>query len=466
MTSPNRTAGGPTLFSLFAGAGGLDIGLEDAGFSTLIANDVEAYACRTLEANRDRPPSGTIEFTEWFTSLIDQRCYAKASESELFELHQRISDHELPRPYLSDADVIEGDIRQVESRNLLARAAVGRGELFLVAGGPPCQPFSRAGKRQTVETATGRLFLDFVRGVDEVRPRWFLFENVKGLLLSRTDVLRVACRSCGASTLAPFDTRQLLVAEDGDVEAAASCLECDSQETTYKWDAQRGGSLEIVLAEFERIGYRCTWTVLNAADFGAPQLRERLVVVGSRDEEQFEWPAPTHGRPQDGALQIPLALDTHRTCDWTTMRDALWGEGHRRYGALGADAVLWVKNVVRPHDEPVTWSLDRPSPTVGAHQAAKLALAPFGVPEEQLRRQQWHTLGRRQGDSPPVQVEHAYLSDEELLRLQTFPPGWFLYGTRMERAFQVGNAVPPVLGRALGEAILRASGEEGRERSR
>ena len=112
--------------------------------------------------------------------------------------------------------------------------------------------------------------------------------------------------------------------------------------------------------------------------------------------------------------------------------------------------------MVRPHDEPVCWTLDRPSPTVGAHQAAKLAIAPDGVPEEQILRQQWHTNGHRQGDSPPVNVRHAYLSDAELLILQSFPEDWYLFGTRMQRAFQVGNAVPPKLAEIVGKSIIQA----------
>ena len=78
------------------------------------------------------------------------------------------------------------------------------------------------------------------------------------------------------------------------------------------------------------------------------------------------------------------------------------------------------------------------------------------MPEDQLKRQQWHVLGRRQSDLPAVLVEHEYLSDEELLKLQTFPLGWYLYGTRMQRAFQIGNAVPPVLARAMGQALFMA----------
>lgn len=106
----------------------------------------------------------------------------------------------------------------------------------------------------------------------------------------------------------------------------------------------------------------------------------------------------------------------------------------------------------------MTWSLDRPAPTIGAHQSAKLAIAPNGVPVAQLERQQWHVLGRRQGDTAPVFVEHEYLSDEELLTLQTFPLSWYLHGTRMQRAFQIGNAVPPILAGAVGSALITAMG--------
>jgi DNA (cytosine-5)-methyltransferase 1 len=152
-----------------------------------------------------------------------------------------------------------------------------------------------------------------------------------------------------------------------------------------------------------------------------------------------------------------MALFSHPR-DWTNMHDALWLSGHERYGPLDKTvARLWVKNVVRPHAEPVTWTLDRPAPTIGAHQAAKLAIAPYGVPDEQLSRQQWHVRGHRQGDLPPVFVEHQYLTDRELLTLQSFPEFWYLYGTRMQRAFQIGNAVPVHLAEVVGAAIIESS---------
>jgi DNA (cytosine-5)-methyltransferase 1 len=294
--------------------------------------------------------------------------------------------------------------------------------------------------------------------VRDLRPRWFLFENVKGIAQSKTSVASACCSSCDKQFIVPFADRESLMTEE---TGLLTCPVCTHRGQMHVNTVElRGGSLEIILHEFESLGYKCQNKLLNAADFGAPQSRERLMIVGSRDGERFRWPTPTHANSSSissSGAQLQLEMDAPKK-QWTVVQDVLWRSGHPDFGPLDyKTAVLWVKNVVRPHDEPVTWGLDRPSPTVGAHQAAKLALAPLGVPPEQLLRQQWHTLGRRQGDNPPVHVIHAYLSDEELLRLQTFPASWYLHGTRMERAFQIGNAVPPLLAEAVGRAILQAS---------
>ena len=449
---------GLSLVSLFAGAGGLDIGLEQAGFQTLFANEVEPYATESLRANKLLRSLDAGQFEHWFESRVaPQRCYQKAAPSELAGLRQRLSASLSDRDtYLARAHIEERDVRQLDGALILGASGKKRGEITLLAGGPPCQPFSRAGKRELVECDTGQLFLDFVRLVDEVRPRFFLFENVKGLVLHKADVVTLRCEVCGSESLAAFEDRQAL--KDAE-HASLLCEPCGAHRpAAVIWSKRRAGSQEIIEHEFRRIGYSCTATVLNAADFGAPQSRERLFIVGSRDNEQFAWPKPTHGelvaRPKQPTL---FDLSVGPRLPWRTVNETLYREGHWRYGDLDpARAVLWVKNVVRPHDEPVTWTLDRVAPTIGAHQSAKLAIAPHGVPEEQLFRQQWHVLGRRQGDTKPVMVEHEYLTDEELLRLQTFPTSWYLHGTRMQRAFQIGNAVPPVLARAVGEAIRQA----------
>jgi DNA (cytosine-5)-methyltransferase 1 len=443
----------PRLISLFTGAGGLDLGLENAGFETLVANEIEPSACETLRANQTLSNLPEGGFKAWFSQQAAQRCYKGADPAAMRKLAARLKPAVGSHRYLSEAKIVEKDVREVTSEDLMGLAGVARGELDLIAGGPPCQPFSRAGKRETVETDTGKLFREFVRIVDDLRPRWFLFENVKGLVLSKTELLETACKSCGHTGLVPFELRGEPL-KDGKVP----CRNCAGFKTTIVRRMKRGGSLDIILNEFEAIGYKCYAQVLNAADFGAPQTRERLIIVGSRDQEPFDWPEETHIKGGEKSAQPELFGSVGSRKPWRSMYEALWEKGHFEFGKLDkSKAVLWVKNVVRPHAEPVTWSLDRPSPTIGAHQAAKLAMAPDGIPPEQLARQQWHSLGRRMRDSPPVDVKHAYLSDEELITLQTFPPCWYFYGTRMQRAAQIGNAVPPILAEAVGRAIIAAS---------
>jgi DNA (cytosine-5)-methyltransferase 1 len=446
MLKKNR----PNLVSLFAGAGGLDIGLEQAGFTTVFANEAAPHACETLRTNK-LLRSHQVAFEEWFGLELEKRCHQRISSSALAALRARAQrSWEARDHFLVDAHIAEGDVCAVTGQDVLSVSSLKRGELDLMAGGPPCQPFSRSGKRETLAVHDGRLFMQFLRLVDETRPRWFLFENVKGLAQTPTDVEVTRCNKCQSVKLVPFELRGASSRDFGTCGSCDGLLKFESRRT-------RGGSLEIILNEFTRIGYSCKHTLLNAADFGAPQSRERVFIVGSRDGEHFEWPEPTHGQSPSNQL----ALFSSKLIPWPTVRDTLWTDGHWRYGQLNYEtAVLWVKNVVRPHDEPVIWPLDRIAPTVGAHQSAKLAIAPFGVPEEQLARQQWHVLGRRQGDTPPVFVEHEYLTDDELLALQTFPSSWYLAGTRMERAFQIGNAVPPALAKAVGSALLRAMGHQ------
>lgn len=447
------------LISLFAGAGGLDIGLENAGFTTKVINELEFYACETLRQNRKLSVMTDAESDAWIEEQLSQRCHHRLSGGERASLRARLRKSIRAHSYLKHAEIIEGDIRKVTTAMLLAKAQSEKGKLTLVAGGPPCQPFSRAGKRETLEADDGKLFLEFVRIVNEARPRWFLFENVKGLAQSRTLTPYLVCSECGLKKPLPFSER-------GDALVGklikGTCSACTSKSAQIQIEDVRGGSLEIILSEFQALGYRCHHKVLNAADYGVPQSRERLFIVGSRDGEEFEWPKQTHFERNERfnslksrQLDLLSSQDTEMR-PWLSMRDVLWKHGHPLFGRLDLSrAEIWVKNVVRPHAEPVSWSLDRPSPTVGAHQAAKLAIAPDGVPPEQLARQQWHTKGHRQRDLPPVDVNHAYLSDPELLTLQTFPDDWYLFGTRMQRAFQIGNAVPPKLAEAVGRAILR-----------
>jgi len=439
-----------TLISLFAGAGGLDLGLEQAGFTTQVANELDPQACETLRKNKVLCNLNSQEVDEFIINALSQPCLKRLNEIDKELFFKRIKTHSEKAQHLQECNVLEGDIRGVSSDKFKSFID---DELFCIAGGPPCQPFSKAGKQKSLDcTKNGDLFFEFVRLVGDLKPKWFLFENVKGITFTKTDVIYQKCNVCLSENIASFPLRQNFTNN----EDPQPCAHCGSDDASWKVVNEAGGSLKIIFNEFEKLGYKCSHRVLNAADYGAPQIRERLFIVGSRDGVEFEWPSPTHIKPSRAEKQFEM-FGNSELKPWVTMYDALWPGTHPVYGEYNEDkACLWVKNVVRPHDEPVTWNFERPSPTIGAHQGAKLAFAPDGVPEKQLFRQQWYTKGRRQGDTPPVPVEHQYLSDEELLKLQTFPASWYLHGTRMQRAFQIGNAVPPRLGKVIGEAILLA----------
>jgi DNA (cytosine-5)-methyltransferase 1 len=440
------------LISLFTGAGGLDLGLEFAGFTTIAANELEPQACETLRQNKMLSTLRGHELKSFLANVYQQRCFNSLEKDQLDVFFNRLEHDRFP--CLQNTEILEGDIRDIPSFRF--KSTIPKGiELFAIAGGPPCQPFSKAGKRKTFDcTKNGDLFFEFVRLVNDLKPKWFIFENVKGLAFTKTDVLYSVCRVCGSKKLADFRVRQ---SWEDNIFQSPICPCCNSKETMWIIINEPSGSLNIIKNEFEKLGYRCFSKLLNAADFGAPQIRERFFIVGNKENLNFEWPMPTHFNDNKNELVQSSLFEETSLRPWKTMKEVLWNSGHWHYGKIDEkQAVLWVKNIVRPHDEPVTWPLDRPAPTIGAHQGAKLAFAPQGVPKEQLIRQQWHTRGKRQSDTLPVQVEHVYLSDEELLRLQTFPRWWYLHGTRMQRAFQIGNAVPPLLAQCVGKAILKA----------
>ncbi len=447
MTSDEQKFG---LISLFSGAGGLDLGLESAGFQTLLATDNNTNACETLRRNKELQKLSGAELEEYIEKLLTLKCFKTKNISDWRLFFNRLRKIGEKRDFLEDAAVVSCDVRALTLEKI--KTEIKDRPVFCVAGGPPCQPFSKAGKKLAVDDIkNGSLFMEFVRIVDGIKPKWFVFENVKGLTFTKTDVIYVECAKCKQNTIAPFSVR-------GDFKDGISpknCSNCGSKNTKFNVQSERGGSLKIILAEFDRIGYTCHHKILNSADFGVPQLRERLFIVGSLDGKNYSWPEPKFKKVADGNGQETL-FDVGLP-ERLTMSNFLSDDLKQELGCeWQKNLVLWVKNVVRPHDEPVTWTLDRPSPTIGAHQAAKLAFAPSGVPEKQIYRQQWATKGRRQGDTPPVEVNHRYLTDEELLVLQSFPRWWFLYGTRMERAFQIGNAVPPLLASEVGRSIIES----------
>ena len=344
-----------TNISLFSGALGLDLGLEKAGFTTVLAVDVSRVACDTIRANR---------------------------------LHPR---------------VLHADIRSLTAQDILREAGMTRGEPDLVSGGPACQAFTTIGKRRFLKDPRGRLVKDFVRIVAGVRPKFFLMENVRGILS------------------APSFPKE-------------------------KKDSRKGSRtlFESLLRDFERLGYRCSWALLNSSDFGVPQTRKRVFVVGNRAGLPFRFPKPTHspfGKRKWKTLRDALEglHDRANLCGKYTPRKARYlrlipaGGGWRSLPPCLQRAAMG--KAFYAHGGRTAFfrrlSFDKPCPTLLCDPMTKACS--FCHPTE-LRP----------------------LSVAEYARVQQFPDTWRFCGSVSQRYALIANAVPVGLARAVGVSIHNA----------
>jgi DNA (cytosine-5)-methyltransferase 1 len=346
----------PTVVSLFSGAGGLDIGLERAGFHTVSMCEVEPVFAASLRAN-----AGAI----------------KADG----------------RRYLAGARIFEADIRDLSGRDLS-----GGAEVDCLVGGPPCQTFSSSGRQLSVLDPRGSLVAEFLRMVGEIRPRSFLFENVRGIVTAR--------------------------------DAAA----------------QPGGVIREVFRGLEGHGYSCRAALLNSADFGAHQRRVRCFILGVRHGLAPEFPEPTHGEEPG-----PPTLFDPPKARWRTLGEFLscWADNDEsthvhpspslapQLAQIAEGSGLRSEGVAEP---------TRPGGHWGYRQGT--FIADTGRPARTVTGSSSQDWVRWNGSL-------RRLTLLEVKRLQGFPDDWALCGSKADAFQQVGNAVPTVFGEVIGAALIR-----------
>lgn len=341
------------VISLFSGAMGLDIGLGKAGLSIVLGQDFEPACVETMKANGHK--------------------------------------------------VLGGDIREIKPETLLELTGLQVGEPFMICGGPPCQPFSTAGKRLGINDPRGSLFMDFIRMIDYIRPRFFVMENVKGIV--------------------------------------SAPLKHDSAPLEQK----PGTVLDVILSEFNKLGYKTIYGILDAVNYGVPQFRERFVLIGSRDNEDIFLPMPTH-----------FQLHQNSEYRWRTVGDVIKDleDAPGEYTPLSGDRKKYLHMV----PEGGNWK-DLPQEIIpvamgGAYESGggkvgfyrRLSYAQPAPTITTSPAQKATMLCHPKQDRP--------LSIKEYARIQQFPDDWKFTGTISAKYRQIGNAVPVGLAEAIGRAVI------------
>ena len=344
--------------SLFSGAMGLDIGLEKAGIDIKICQDFDMSCIKTMTANG-------------INGLSD-------------------------------------DIKDIQPETLLELSGLNRGEPFLICGGPPCQPFSTAGKRMGINDPRGSLFREYVRMIDAIRPRFFVMENVKGLM-------------------------------------SAMLKDANGNNTKTK-------VIDIILEEFSKLNYKTVYGVLDAVNYGVPQFRERFIMIGSRDNEKVFLPAPTHFHiHQDPAYRWRTLGDTIKDLEEEPGECASFGEKRLSYLKMVPEGGNWRNLPLDVVQEAMGGAYESGGGKVGFYRRLS-----YSQPSPTLT-----TSPIQKATMMCHPTKDRPLSVTEYRRIQQFPETWIIEGTTTEKYRQIGNAVPIGLAEAIGKAVIAtANGEE------
>ena len=314
-----------------------------------------------------------------------------------------------------DIPVIERPIEDVPTDEILEAAGLKSGKFKLLAGGPACQAFSTAGKRRSLADPIGRLFYEFMRVVDQARPEFFVMENVRGLLSAAAKHRPLAKRGTGCPPL--------------------------------ERDEELGSAFEKVTDRLQESGYYVVFDVLDSADYGSAQHRQRLVLLGSRDGAALSMPRGSH---RDLTAGLP---------PWRTLRDALRGleETEPEY----IDFVPSRRKYFADVPPGGNWR-DLPEPD--RTEAMGGALKSWGGRSGFFRRLSWEHPTPTLNSNPDYKAtaichpeEQRPLSVREYARVQGFDDDWAFHGSTRDKYRQIGNAVPVELATALGEAVTAAS---------
>ena len=350
--------------SFFAGAGGLDIGIHEAGFDVKLSVELEPKYCVTLKQNNPT------------------------------------------------FNVVNGDIMEYSKEKIYHDANLKHDEeVDLIFGGSPCQSFSTAGKRKAFSDERGMAMLKFIELIEEVKPKAFLLENVKGLLS------------------APLKHRPL--------------NERGKDFPPLEKEEQTGSALEYLLNQVK--DYDVKYKVVNSAEYGVPQKRERVIFVGIRKDlnKVYTFPEITHGK------------DTGNP--FNTVGDVIkeLGDIEHNYVKYSEERLKYMKLIPlgggnwRDLDESIVEKAMGGAYKSGGGKTGYCRRIKANEPSPTLLTspiQKSTNIGHPYEDRP--------LSIEEYIAIQGFPKGYKINGTINDQYTQIGNAVPVKVAKILGSKLI------------
>lgn len=293
------------------------------------------------------------------------------------------------------AAVYLGDIKKLKEKNLMK--LLGGKKVEMVVGGPPCQGFSTVGKGE-VEDTRNQLFKEFVRIVRVTNPRVILFENVTGLVAKKNQMI-----------------------------------------------------LKKIFQQFERLGYSMDARVMSAEEFGVPEKRRRTIIVGVKDGE-FSFPLATHGsRVKKNIVTVEKALKNLKAKNGKTFNhDVTLAQVKNKEDRERLKFIPAGKGIRYEQDEKnylpkrLHYGMDWEKLREHRFRQTRLQRLPLKEPSPTI-------LTSRTSYYHPV--EPRYLTPREAAACQSFPNDFIFHGSQTAVFRQIGNAVPPLLARALGEAV-------------
>ena len=346
--------------SFFTGAMGLDIGLKKAGIDVILACESEKFIRETIKLNNPK------------------------------------------------LKVLE-DINLYTPEQIKKAAGLKKNEkVDLIVGGPPCQAFSTAGKRLSINENRGVVFIKFLEIIKKLKPTYFVIENVRGLL--SVPLKHVPHRK---------------------------------RKGKLKLREEKGGTLKFILDYLNKCGYKVSFNLYNSANFGTPQVRERIVIVGNK-KEKLPYLSPTHSEHGNYGLK-----------SWNTFKSAVKGLHN-----INHDFIKFPEHRIKYYKKIKEGQNWKSLPVSLQKEALGSSYFAGGGKTGFLRRLGWNKPSPTlvtDPTMPATDLAHPELnrplSIQEYKRIQEFPDDWKLSGSLRNKYKQIGNAVPVSLGKAIGKLI-------------